>query len=234
MRFVKGDSLKEAIAASTRPRTCTASDPGDANLAFRQLLRRFVDVCNAVAYAHSRGVLHRDLKPGNIMLGPYGETLVVDWGLAKVIGRPAGLSGESEPTLRVPASSASGSTLPGLTLATASHDRTAKVWDAESCRELWSLAAQPDRINGVAFSPDGARLATAGRDGTVALWDAASGRANRNPARPQGICRRGRFQLRRPLAGDGGGRRSDQREGPPGEVRVWDVAPAARCWSSPV
>jgi serine/threonine protein kinase len=38
-------------------------------LAFRHLLRRFLDVCNAVAYAHSRGVLHRGLKPGNIMLG---------------------------------------------------------------------------------------------------------------------------------------------------------------------
>jgi serine/threonine protein kinase len=52
----------------------------------RKLLLRFLDVCNALDYAHSKGVLHRDIKPSNIMLGKYGETLVVDWGLAKVVG----------------------------------------------------------------------------------------------------------------------------------------------------
>src|SRR5262249_5432844 len=57
-------------------------------------------VCNAVAYAHNRGVLHRDLKPDNVMLGPYGETLVVDWGLAKPVGRPEGRKDSAEVTLR--------------------------------------------------------------------------------------------------------------------------------------
>ena len=50
------------------------------------LLRVFQKVCEAVAFAHARGVIHRDLKPENIMVGPFGEVLVMDWGVAKVLG----------------------------------------------------------------------------------------------------------------------------------------------------
>ena len=87
MRFVRGQSLKEAIDSYHQAHSQHDGDPADGTLALRQLLTRFIDVCHAIAYSHSRGVIHRDLKPANILLGPYGETLVVDWGLAKVVGR---------------------------------------------------------------------------------------------------------------------------------------------------
>lgn len=74
MKFVHGRTLDDAIMSHH-------SDP--TALSFRDLLRSFVDICQTVAYAHSRNVIHRDLKPSNVMLGEYGETLVVDWGLAK-------------------------------------------------------------------------------------------------------------------------------------------------------
>src|SRR5258708_4220877 len=81
-------SRHQAHHGHAAPADVPERDPGERTLALAGLLRRFIDVCNAIAYAHSRCVIHRDIKPSNVMLGPYGETLVVDWGLAKLFDQP--------------------------------------------------------------------------------------------------------------------------------------------------
>ena len=91
MRFVQGETLAEAIARFYTSQLSRA----ERNVEYRRLLRSMIAVCETVAFAHSRKVIHRDLKPDNIILGPFGETLVLDWGLAKRID-VADLSSDSE------------------------------------------------------------------------------------------------------------------------------------------
>jgi serine/threonine-protein kinase len=118
MRFIRGDSLKEAIERFHAD-GALRNDAGRSSLELRKLLRRFLDVCNAIDYAHSRGVLHRDIKPGNIIVGRHGETLVVDWGLAKALGRSEPDAGER--TLIPTSASGSAETLPGSALGTPAY-----------------------------------------------------------------------------------------------------------------
>jgi eukaryotic-like serine/threonine-protein kinase len=75
--------IQEVHAASTEESWLPAPD----GTTFRQLIQTFQKVCLTVAFAHSKGVVHRDLKPENIMIGGFGEVLIVDWGIAKVMGR---------------------------------------------------------------------------------------------------------------------------------------------------
>jgi Protein kinase domain len=75
MRLIRGTSMLEAIRQASSPAQRLA------------LLPHLEDVCQAMAHAHGKGVVHRDLKPANVMLGEHGQTLVVDWGIAKVLGK---------------------------------------------------------------------------------------------------------------------------------------------------
>jgi eukaryotic-like serine/threonine-protein kinase len=83
MRFIRGETLKVAISRLHKVGFDGEEAGTDMRPDLPTLVGRFIDACHAVAYAHHRKILHRDLKPINIMLGPFGETLVVDWGLAK-------------------------------------------------------------------------------------------------------------------------------------------------------
>ena len=74
MKFVEGSRLDQFLAGVP---------------ALPERLRFFLRICDAVSFAHSRGILHRDLKPSNIMIGAFGEVLIMDWGLAKVLEQDA-------------------------------------------------------------------------------------------------------------------------------------------------
>ena len=79
MKFVEGSRVDQSVAS-------VSSLP--------ERLRLFLRICETVSFAHSRGILHRDLKPANVMVGAFGEVLVMDWGLAKILQSDAARSSE--------------------------------------------------------------------------------------------------------------------------------------------
>jgi serine/threonine-protein kinase len=124
MRRVKGVTLAEVIAGLRRGEAAFT-----ATYSRRRLLTAFSSICLAVDYAHRRGVLHRDLKPGNVMLGDFGEVYILDWGLARLTRGPAAdeeaaeralhdQRGLADPGIELPAGSGSTPTQVGATLGT--------------------------------------------------------------------------------------------------------------------
>jgi len=98
MRFIDGKTMRAVIDEfHARP----AAAPGERRRELNRLLNHLVAACNVVAYAHSRGILHRDIKPDNIMIGRFNETLVVDWGLAVPIERDERGRASGEQTIHV-------------------------------------------------------------------------------------------------------------------------------------
>jgi serine/threonine protein kinase len=91
MKLVKGESLGGVLDALQAGREGTAK-----RWPLGELIDVMQKVCAAIAFAHSKGVVHRDLKPENIMLGDYGEVLVMDWGLAKALGRDANVATKTD------------------------------------------------------------------------------------------------------------------------------------------
>ena len=141
MRFIEGETLDDAIV---RYHVNAGNRPGRAeeSVEYRRLLNSFVSVCKTVAYAHNRGIVHRDIKPANVILGRYGETVVVDWGLATPVVRDDRFRVSGELTLMPSSGSQSGTSSHGGagTLAYMSPEQASELAPTPSS-DVYSLGA---------------------------------------------------------------------------------------------
>ena len=98
MKEVAGRTL-EAIIGEAHAAWSAGEATTGSGWSLRRILSAYVQVCQAVAFAHARGVIHRDLKPANIMVGDFGEVFVLDWGLAKVLGASGSVDATNGPVM---------------------------------------------------------------------------------------------------------------------------------------
>lgn len=165
MRFVDGRDLSDDIETFfSHPHSNFDS------VEFRTLLQQFIAVCKTVAYAHNRGIVHRDVKPQNIRVGKYGETILLDWGLAVRVDRSDAFrkSGEASLVLSSGNSSSGTSTSGAGTLAYMSPEQLSGL-AATPAADIYSLEATlfkiitgRSTIDGIA-AEDAKRSVTDGR-----------------------------------------------------------------------
>ena len=166
MRFVRGQTLRDAIADFHREGSERRGDP----LERLRLLQAFVSICQAVGYAHSRGVIHRDLKPENVVLGGFGEVILLDWGLAKMVDAPDPEQGL--PGVAVTADARVDATIPGRQLGTPAYMAPEQ---AEGRLDLIDNRTDIYGLGAILFETLAGRPPHSGKDATEVLQRIVSG-----------------------------------------------------------
>jgi tRNA A-37 threonylcarbamoyl transferase component Bud32 len=173
MRLVRGDNLNRAIDEFHR--RGTSQKPDYVSVEFLTLIDRLIDVAQAISYAHSRGVLHRDLKPGNILVGNFGETLVIDWGLV----RPPQAKQQSGQQVTEEVGQVNSEPFRVLSvrftpdskrLISGSRDRTVRFWNLITGEETFVLDGPSGPVSEVAINRDTSVIAVASYDQALSLW----------------------------------------------------------------